>query len=389
MKIIFWASIIVILYTYIGYPLLIYFLSSFYKKPVRGKYIYPTVSLLVAAYNEEARIENKIKTLLELDYPDERIEILIGSDGSTDKTEEIISKYTNDKIKLFRLPQRQGKPSVLNMLVPQAKGELLVFTDARQTLDKNALKELVKNFCDPKVGSASGELFYINEDDNKPGAGLGLYWSYEKFIRKSESRMGSMLGATGAFYAIRKELFMPLPEDLILDDVYTPMKIVSKGYRAIFDAKAKVFDKVFNETKDEFLRKSRTLAGNFQLFVYLRELFNPLKGKISWQFFSHKFLRLMVPFLLMIVFVSNVGVVVSLKIGTVPFGDSPYFSYFYWIFLWLQVAFYACAFLGMVFKHRNRVLDIPYMFCVMNSAAVVGLHRFLTRKEHALWEKAV
>ncbi len=386
MRLIFWASILIILYTYIGYPVLIYLLSSFYKKPIKGKYIYPTVSILVAAYNEEARIENKIKTLLDLDYPQERMEIFIGSDGSTDKTGEIVSKYTNDKIRLFILPQRQGKPSVLNMLVPQAKGELLVFTDARQILDKNALKELVKNFCDPKVGSASGELFYMNEDEFKPGAGLGLYWNYEKFIRRAESRMGSMLGATGAFYAIRRELFTSLPKDLILDDVYTPMKIVSAGYRAIFDSKAKVFDKVFNDAKDEFLRKSRTLAGNFQLFVYLRELFNPLKGKILWQFFSHKFLRLLVPFFLITMLISNTGIVIGLKMGTVPFGDSPHF---YWIFLWLQIVFYIFAMLGRVFKHRNRVFDIPYMFCVMNSAAVVGLHRFLTRKEHALWEKAV
>lgn len=373
MKIIFWSSILIVFYVYVAYPIIIYLVSLFYKKRIKIKYLYPTVSILMSVYNEENNIENKIKNLLELDYPIERLEILIGSDGSTDRTEEIIAKYTNEKLRLYQQPKRQGKPSVLNLLAPNAKGEILVFTDARQRLDKNSLKELVRNFSDRKVGSASSALFYENENGNKTGAGLGLYWKYEKFIRKSESRMGSMLGATGAMYAIRRELFPELPEDLILDDVYIPMKIVEKGYRAIFDSKAKVYDKVFSNPKEEFLRKTRTLAGNFQLFVYLKELFNPLKGKISWQFFSHKFLRLLVPFLLLIIFISNMFILDS---------------FIYRLTFALQVLLYALAILGALFKNANRIFDIPYMFCVMNSAAVVGLYRFSTRKENSLWEKA-
>lgn len=373
MKILFWASILIILYVYIGYPLLIYVLSLCYKKPLGGKYIYPTVSLLIAAYNEEKNIENKIQSVLSLDYPEQRLEMLIGSDGSTDKTDEIVSKYINDRVKLFRQQQRQGKPTMLNLLAPHAKGEILVFTDARQRLDKNVLKELVKHFGDDKVGSVSAALFYESENHaNKTSAGIGLYWNYEKFIRKSESRMGSMLGATGALYAIRRELFPALPKNLILDDMYIPIKIVEKNYRAIFDSKAKVYDRVFKNPKDEFLRRVRTLAGNYQLFFYLGHLFNPLMGKISWQFFSHKFLRLIVPFLLVVIFITNMLI---LK------------SFLYNFILTLQVIFYTLAFLGLIFKHKNRILDIPYMFCVMNSAAVIGLYKLLINKQNVLWEK--
>ena len=374
MKTLFWLSLLIILYTYIGYPLLIYILSRFYKKPLRGKYLYPNISILISAYNEERQIENKIRSLLSIDYPEQRIEVLIGSDGSDDKTDEIISKYTNDRIRLFRQEKRQGKPNMLNRLVKEAKGEILVFTDARQRLDINALKELVKHFSDPKVGSVSAALFYENETgETKTGEGIGMYWEYEKFIRKSESRMGSMLGATGALYAIRKELFPQLPNDLLLDDIYIPMKIVSRGYRAIFDKKAKVFDRIFQSPKDEFLRRVRTLAGNYQLFFYLRELFNPLKGKVSWQFFSHKFLRLVVPFLLMLIFISNAFILHNL---------------FFKIFFSLQIIFYSLAILGLILKHKNTLVDVPYMFCVMNCAAIVGLYKLLTRKQNVLWQKA-
>ncbi|MFA5014857.1 MAG: glycosyltransferase family 2 protein, partial [Actinomycetota bacterium] len=279
-----------VFYTYFIYPILIYVLSQFYKKPVRAKYLYPKVSIIVSAYNEEKNIENKIKALLELEYPENNIEFLIGSDGSIDGTDEVIKRYP--QIKFFKQETRQGKPSMLNFLVSKAKGEIIVFTDVRQRLDTKAVQEIVKYFENHKVGSVSGELHYEWEEGNKTAAGLGLYWKYEKFIRKSESRMGSMLGATSALYAIRRELFPVLPVDLILDDVYIPLKIVEKGYRAIFDKRARVFDKVFSDPRVEFLRKTRTLAGNYQLFFYLRELFNPFRGKISWQFFSHKFLRL-------------------------------------------------------------------------------------------------
>jgi len=371
MKFLFWFSVLIITYTYLGYPLIIHLLSLFYKKPLKGKYIYPTVSILMSVHNEEENIEEKILSLLSVDYPEERVEILIGSDGSTDKTDEIISKYINGRVKLFKQPHRQGKPSMLNILAREARSELLVFTDARQSLDKDALKELVKHFADPRVGSVSAEL-HFKGGEKKTGSGVGLYWEYEKFIRERESRMGSMLGATGALYAIKRELFPELPKDLILDDMYIPMTIVQRGYRAIFDPKSILYDRYPKSAKEEFLRKTRTLAGNFQLFTQMRWLFNPLKSPVAWQMFSHKFLRLVVPFLLVAIFITNFYILEN---------------NFYRITLILQIIFYALAFLGFVIKRPNPLLDVPRMFCVMNAAALVGLYRFLMRKQDVMWER--
>jgi len=326
----------------------------------------------VSAYNEEMNIGSKIESLFQLDYPKERLEILIGSDGSTDKTAEIVSKYKNKGIKLFTRSERAGKPSMLNVLASKAKGEILLFTDSRQRLDKASLKELIKNFNDKDVGSVSAELLF-EDDNNKAGNGIGFYWRYEKFIRSCESSIGSMLGATGAMYAIRRKLFSKLPNNLILDDVYIPLKIVQKGYRAIFEPKAKIYDDVAKDAKEEFLRKTRTHSGNFQIFNYLKSLFNPFKSPVAWQFFSHKLLRFAGPYLLITLFASNLFLL---------------HSHFYIIFFILQVTFYVLALLGLIFKHANRIFDIPYMFCVMNSAAVVGLYMFLKNKHGVLWKKA-
>ncbi|MDD4900423.1 MAG: glycosyltransferase family 2 protein [Candidatus Omnitrophica bacterium] len=371
MKILFWFSLITLLYLYFGYPLIIYLLSFFYKKPICRKYIYPSVSILLPVYNEAKHIERKIKSLLEIEYPDAQIEIIIGSDGSTDKTDEIIEQLGSKKIKFFRHEQRKGKPSMLNLLAAQAKGEILVLTDARQKLDKMAVKELVRNFTDRRVGSVSAELHFENEK-NKAGNGIGFYWRYEKFIRHAEAKMGSMLGATGALYAVRKDLFSRLPEDIILDDVYIPLNVILRGYRAIFEPKAKIYDRVSKNPKEEFVRKARSHAGNFQLFYYFPGFFNPFRGKISWQFFSHKFLRLLGPFLLAAFFVSNLFLVKEMPYGIV--------------FL-AQALFYLLALWGVVYKKAYRLFDIPHMFCLMNTAALVGLYRFLLRKQNILWRK--
>jgi cellulose synthase/poly-beta-1,6-N-acetylglucosamine synthase-like glycosyltransferase len=372
MKIIFWTFILAILYVYLGYPVLVYLLSIVFKKPIKKERIYPSVSIIISAYNEEENIENKIKSILSLDYPTDKLEVLIGSDGSTDNTEAIISRYQSGMIKLLRQERRSGKPSMLNLLANQAKGEILTFTDARQELGKNSLRELVDNFNDKKVGSVSSEMLFNNEN-KKGSSGIGLYWKYEKFIRSSESRIGSMLGATGAMYAIRKELFTELPKDLILDDVYIPLKIVQKGYRAIFEPEAKIYDKIAKSSKSEFLRKVRTLSGNFQVFIYLRELFNPFKSPIAFQLFSHKLLRLIVPFLLIVIFISNIFIL-----------DNT----FYLTFMVLQCLFYALALIGILSKSANRLLNIPSMFCVMNLAAVVGLWKFATNKQSVMWQKS-
>lgn len=372
MQFLFWISFIAVFYTYIGYPLVVYILSLFYKEEIADRYIYPNISILMSAYNEEKNIEEKLNSIFNLDYPKDKIEILIGSDGSTDKTDEVVSKHISPSVRLYRQAQRQGKPSMLNKLVKEAKGEILVFTDARQELDKDSIKELVKNFSDNRIGSVSAELFFRDED-SQVGSGMGLYWEYEKFIRKQESKIGSMLGATGALYAIRRELFSEVPKDLILDDMYIPMRVVQRGYRAIFDSKAKIYDKYSSGAREEFNRKVRTLAGNFQLFSNMKWLGNPFKSPIAWQFISHKFLRLLAPYFLAIIFLSNFDIVF----------DSAFFT----LVLMAQLLFYIFASLGMTFKGKSKILDIPYMFCVMNAAAIEGLGKFILGKQDVAWRK--
>jgi cellulose synthase/poly-beta-1,6-N-acetylglucosamine synthase-like glycosyltransferase len=334
----------------------------------------------MSVHNEEKNIENKIQNLLELDYPQARMEILIGSDGSTDATNQILKNIQSHKdttsqghklVQVYCQEERKGKPSMLNKLVSMAQSEILVFTDARQKLDKTAIKELVKAFADPKIGSVSAEL-HLEGENSQTASGMGLYWNYEKMIRKAESRLGSMLGATGALYAVRKDLFPELPKNLILDDVYIPMHAVQKGFRAIFDKKAKIYDRFSRTAKEEFLRKTRTLAGNFQLFLYFKWLFNPLGSIIGWQFISHKFLRLLVPFLLAAVLFSSWQL---------------HSQGFYAAVFILQCIFYTLAILGMFFKHKNKIFDIAYMFCVLNAAAVVGMLRFLLNRQNVLWER--
>ena len=260
---------------------------------------------------------------------------------------------------------------MLNTLVRMATGELLVFTDARQRLDSRAVSELVKHFLDPRVGSVSAEL-HFEEISGKP-AGVGLYWTYEKFIRKSESRLGSMLGATGALYATRRDLYTPVPPSLVLDDMYIPMKVVEQGYRALVEPAAKIYDQAASHARVEFARKARTLAGNFQLFRHFPWALNPFGGLVAWQFFSHKVLRLFVPYCLLGLFVSNF----FLLDGSL-----------YQLTLAIQVAFYLLAAAGVFIRTPLRIVDVPHMFCVMNWAAVVGLYRFAAGVQNPAWDKA-
>ena len=373
MEIIFLFSLWSILYVYLIYPVLVFIFSLFYRPVVRVRGYRPTVSVILSAYNEELYIEQKIISLLAQAYSKEQMEILVGSDGSTDHTDEIILRYKDSGVKYFRQALRSGKPAMLNLLVRQAKGEVLVFIDARQGLEENAIAELVSNLVVSDVGSVSGQLVFRKEKQiGKAGDGVGLYWQYEKLIRYCESRTGSMLGATGAFYAIRRELYTPLPEDIVLDDVYIPLTIALKGYRAVYDEEARIYDNVSANAQNEFARKTRTLAGNYQLLKYIPGLLNPFRGRIYWQFFSHKLLRLIVPFLLIALLISNVFIL----------------DYFiYRVIFILQFVLYFLAVLGVTIKRPNRFTDVPAMFCVMNAAALAGAYRFLTQRQDVKWER--
>lgn len=375
MEIIFWVSFIFLFYIYIGYPLTLFVLNNFISKPVQKENLSNTVSIVISVYNEEKNIENKITNLLNQNCSNLK-EILIGSDGSTDSTNSILTELNNKnpQIRPFIFTERAGKPTVLAKLVSEAFGEIIVFTDARQILKENALNEIISNFADKSIGCVSGELMFYKDDFKLAGEGIGLYWQYEKAIRRLESNIYSMIGATGAFYSIRKELFSPPKANTILDDVYIPLKIVLSGHRALFDSKAIAYDKISPKSSDEFKKKTRTLAGNYQLFFENTEFLNPLKNPIFIQCLSHKLLRAFAFVFLISLLITNVFLCNN---------------NFYTGFFILQIIFYFSAYIGYLCEKKNLkipLISFSYMFCVLNIASLIGFVKYLNGTQKVTWK---
>lgn len=321
MKITFWLSVCFIFYTYIGYPCLIFMWSRFFPKKVNKHDISPEpmVSVIISSRNEETRIQKRIINLLEQDYPAEKMEIIIVSDGSTDATADVVRRFGEGDhnalhvelsevvaIRLIELHESKGKAHALNIAVLEAKADYLVFTDSRQAFGPKAIRELVANFSDPEVGCVSGELLFYEKCLTEIRAEMGFYWNLEKRIRKMESEIDSVPGATGAIYAIRKALFRQIPEGTLLDDVFVPMMVVSQGYRAILDCKAVAYDVISSNLSEEKARKVRTLLGNYQLLAIIPQLMSPLTNRIFLSYVSHKVFRLFVPFFFIAFVLSSV-----------------------------------------------------------------------------------
>jgi glycosyltransferase involved in cell wall biosynthesis len=372
----FWLCFGLLFYVYVGYPLVAGARAGLRSREPRLGAIEPTVSIVVVAYNEGARIDTRLENLLALDYPVQRLEIIVGSDGSTDDTVERARTYADAGVVVKALPRRRGKPAVLNALRRSARGDIVVFADARQQFDRGTLRALVANFADPQVGAVSGELMLRPADGAATaGQGAAFYWHYEKYIRSAESAFDSTVGATGAIYAVRREMFEPIPEDTLLDDVLIPLRIVRQGYRVVFEPRAKAFDCTPPSAQHEFARKARTIAGNFQLFSRERWLFDPRQNRLWFETISHKALRLTLPVLHLGWFAANVGLA-----GTPP----------YQWFLAGQIAFYAAAVAGCLQRRANRrlvLLTVPYTVCLLSWATVVGFFRFVTDNQPVTWDR--
>lgn len=269
---------------------------------------HPLVSVVIAARNEEANIERRIKNIMEQDYPQERLELIIVSDGSSDNTAEIVARMFGEReqqvqigacsVKLFSNEKPEGKPFSINRGALSAKGEIIVFADCRQRFAKNAIQQLVNNFGDKHVGCVSGELVFEETPGSAIQSEMGAYWNFEKWLRKTESKTGSVPGATGAIYAIRKKIFKPIPATALLDDVLIPMNIALQGFRVAFEPEAIAYDSISKDFHSEKKRKTRTLAGNWQLLVLKPALLSPMKNPLWIRFFSHKIFRLLIPFCL-------------------------------------------------------------------------------------------
>jgi poly-beta-1,6-N-acetyl-D-glucosamine synthase len=355
---VFWLAVLGVVYVYAGYPVLLWLWNRRHPRPVsRGPYL-PTVSVVISARNEEIAIGPKLANTLALDYPPSKLEVIVVSDGSTDRTEELVKAVADDRITLIVLPEHRGKAEALNAGVDAAQGDIVVFADARQRFEPSAIRALVANFSDLSVGAVGGEL-HLGADAAGPARFVGLYWTYEKLLRRLESGIGSTLGATGAIYAIRRGLFQPLTPGTILDDFVVPMRIVAAGYRTVFEPAARAYDLAASRVGDEFSRKVRTLAGNYQAFGLCPGLFRPSRNRVFVQFVSHKVGRLVVPFLLATAFLTS---------GLLP-------GTFYRLVFWSQAAFYG---LGAVAPVVVAAANFARVFLILNAAAVVGLARYAT-----------
>lgn len=378
---IFWAAWGLLGYTLLGYPLAIVAWSRLRPRhPKRGSDT-PTVTVVVVAHDEAARISARLENLLALDYPPERLTILLCSDGSSDSTVTVARACKDPRVSVLAFEPRRGKAAVLDDALAKATGELVLFADARQRFEPAALRALVAPFADPEVGAVSGELcFEASADASTVGAGVGAYWRYEKMLRRAESLVDSSVGATGAIYVIRRHLFVPIPTTTILDDVLIPMGIVRAGYRTWFEPTARAYDRAAGTAAEEFARKVRTIAGTFQLLAQQRWLLDPRRNRLWLQTISHKLLRLLGPLLLACALAANLLLLAS------PL---------YRVTLLLQCLLYGAALLEQLRPRLTRrgrvaklVLGVPYAFCVLQAATLLGFIRFVTGAQTVTWTKA-
>ncbi|MBB3047838.1 cellulose synthase/poly-beta-1,6-N-acetylglucosamine synthase-like glycosyltransferase [Litorivivens lipolytica] len=366
--------ITIVVYTYVLYPLLLGLVGRRCNGNLQAVPAIPSVSILVVAHNESMCIAQRLENIFSLAYDLNKLEVVVASDGSTDNTAEIASGFSQRGVKVIAFQTNRGKPTVLNRIVPTLKGEIVVLLDARQTLEPDALPIITEDFGDKTVGAVSGELVFAAPDkDQGQMAGTGLYWRYEKYIRLNESRIDSVIGATGAFYAFRKDLFEPVPDDTLIEDVLIPMTITRRGYRVIFKQGATVYDALPSAPETEFRRKVRTIAGNFQLFHRHHWLLNPVKNRLWIQTISHKALRLVIPACLVAIFALN-AVLLSGPIYQAMFS--------------LQLLFYSAAgaaHLWPSLRSKSPLVSLAYTFCLLNWSTVVGFYRYIRGQQRVTW----
>jgi biofilm PGA synthesis N-glycosyltransferase PgaC len=371
MKFVFWGAAGLIAYTYLGYAGGLWLRSRWRPQPVRLGTFTPFISIVMIVRNEASVLSGKLRNLMELNYPEDLCEIVVVSDGSTDDTNQILSHYAQyPRVRVIMNSQAQGKAAGLNDAIQVARGEVVVFTDARQKIEPDAVQLLLQNFSDPNVGCASGELMLGDPDSGEAVKGVGLYWRIEKRIRELESASGSVVGATGALYAVRRTLLVALQPETILDDVYIPLHVVRQGMRVVFDERAHAWDLPHLGSGREFARKVRTLTGNYQLLQLAPWLLGS-GNPVRFEFVSHKLLRLIAPFALAAALVSSLFI-----------AEPIYRTAFV-----VQLAFYGLSMLAMLQMKRGvlaRMADAAFTFVILNTAAVVAFANFVTGRK-AVW----
>jgi biofilm PGA synthesis N-glycosyltransferase PgaC len=368
MRWVFWISVGLVAHAYVGYPLWLWLRSYWAPRPVLRGHEEFSVTAVMVVRNEEAVLARKLENLLSLDYPQDRFDVVVVSDGSTDESPAILAEFEQrSRVRALIKQEAQGKAAGLNDAMQLVTGQLVLFTDARQQIERGALRCLVENFADNEVGAASGELMLGDAATGESSMGAGAYWRIEKKVRQLESASGSVVGVTGAIYCARRNLFEALPAATILDDVLIPMQIVARGQRVILDSRARAWDSPDLGQKREFMRKVRTLSGNYQLLQLAPWLLSA-RNPIRFEFVSHKLLRLVVPFALLTLLAASC------------FLPQP----FYRAALATQIAFYGLSLVAVAklkIGPLSRLADAARTFLVLNSAAVVAFVNFVTGRK--------
>jgi cellulose synthase/poly-beta-1,6-N-acetylglucosamine synthase-like glycosyltransferase len=376
--ILFWFALIFILYTYVGFPLGVVLRGLFRSFPYKKEELSnsPSVSLIIAAYNEAQSIGAKLHNILSLEYPRDCLEVIIASDGSTDGTTAIVEQYKEDRVKLLSLA-RVGKAGALNAAVNASRGEILVFSDANSMYMPDAVQELVRPFRDPKVGGVAGNQIYKTAVSGGASIdGERAYWNFDRMLKQFQSKSGNTLAATGAIYAIRRSLFRPIP-DGVSDDLFTSTGVIAQGYRLVFAPEAIAYEPVAATSKAEFGRKVRVIIRSWKAFMFRRDLLNPFRYKFyAVQLFSHKIMRYLVVFPLLMLFLVS------------PFLWKS--GFLYQMATIGQVVFYGCALSGWLLKGtrfgRKKMLTIPFYFCMVNAAALVAIINVWRGHQIKHWE---
>jgi cellulose synthase/poly-beta-1,6-N-acetylglucosamine synthase-like glycosyltransferase len=374
-EILFFLSLLLVAYAYVGYPLVIYVISRLFARPVRKADILPRVSLIITAYNEERDIAAKLDNTLALDYPANKLEVIVASDCSSDRTDEIVRGYAGRGVRLHRRPERLGKSVAQNHAVKVATGEILVFSDATTMYAPDAVRRIVRSFADPQVGCVAGQLIYVDNAVTAVGQGCRSYWNYEKFIKESESRAGSLIGVSGCLYAVRRSSYARLALDMSSDFVIAS-EIHLQGLRTVYECDAIAMEDTNKHSRDEFRMRVRIIEQTFSALHRYRAVLNLSEhGLFAFQLISHKVMRYAVPVFLILVLAANL-----------PLASE---SIFFRLTLAAQAAFYlaaAAGWLGERIGSRLGPLALPYYFALANASSLAAFVHFLRGKAHVLWE---
>jgi cellulose synthase/poly-beta-1,6-N-acetylglucosamine synthase-like glycosyltransferase len=374
-EIVFWLSAAALFYAYVGYPLLLLMVSAFGGRAVVRRDYTPSVSVIITAYNEERDLAAKLENTLALDYDRDKLEVIVASDCSTDRTDEIARGFASRGVQLHRQPVRLGKTAAQNAAIEQANGEIILFSDATTAYQPDVLRVMNRSFADPAVGCVAGRLIYVDPTRSSVGRGARSYWSYETFLKKHESHVGSLIGASGCLYAVRRSAYVPLYHEAC-SDFLIATKMVEQGLRAVYEPDAVCMEETNRRTDKELRMRVRVITQTFTDLWRHRAMMNPFRsGFYAIQLLSHKVMRYLVPFFLIFILLASMALAPR--------------SIFYAVMLFAQAIFYATAALSWALEYlgvHSQLLSLPQYFVLTNLASLVACYKFLSGERYARWE---